>query len=447
MSESGDDRRVDLLGELGPPDVVKQDEYQNTFTLRRIVAAAVAAVAVAGAYVYERTQIARTELSQWGVVFDESERNFTYSEWEQRRGFFNLHGDLVNGEHANSYGLALKGHFEGSELEGPGYKLDPNGKTSKELLHSADAVEELGTFHEGKLHGHDCMRKRRDGTTINGDFAFGLPNGHEEIDFTDGSKLVGEFSNPKLEGPDARDQLRSGITVQSGTKLSISFDNLLQGLLQGRKTDSKGDVVFDGTFEGEVFTGYKKIDLNGFGVFEGQIKSDAANGHAKLTMEDGTILEGDFVDGCLPQANIVLDLVNGTFYRGEIQNNKPHGKGELVKIGGAVTWRGEFDNGVFVSGELTDSEGLKITGKFYPNGRLEKGHAVYAKNNAPAYDYSHSILEADYEFGVPNGSGKVFSRESVFEGQFLGGKFTYNDPEAQNTEEMIDKLLRDRYGG
>lgn len=413
----------------------------------RNTAAAIAATFAAGASGYVAlTEIPRTTLQERHYNWQDDTGGFhKQHEWFEKSGTRYLFGGLKDGREANWKGFLQEGHFlppkreddsySSPLLDGHGKRLDPTGKETydnRELSRDAKARLEEGEFKDGKLHGHG-KRERMDGTVIEGEFAYGMPNGHAVVTFKDGSKVEGEFQNAKPTS--GRNPLRDPIVIETRLGKSISilykFPSFapLQGLVKGKKTDVKGEIIFDGELneDQQIVHGFGKVELEGIGIFKGQIKDSKPHGKGSLTLDDGQVFDGIFNHGVLIGNNLVLDLVKVYFYQGEIKSGKPHGQGNRVGWG-RTSATGTFEDGILRQGKFVDSSGATYEGEFNESEVLLTGHVTYNPGRLPSYDTNKFFVENDVKFGLPNGPGKIKAGFTIVDGWFENGKFSKRKP-------------------
>lgn len=405
---------------------------------RQTLGAIALALGVGGAGYAALTEIPRTTVKEGFELFwaDDGREART---WYQTSGTRYLFGDLKDGKFSTWNGSFIEGHFKprkdefsGLELDGHGKRYDPRGESDEnrdQIFHDSRALREEGEFKDNKLHGHG-KRERMDGTIIEGEFAYGLPNGHVTITLKDGSKVVGEFRNEKPASK--RDPFLDGqpIELKPGDSISFKFSSSpLQGLVRGKHTDAKGEVIFDGEVDEDqvMVNGFEKIDMEKAGTYTGDVKDKMAHGKGKLTLEDGRTFEGTFHQGALVGHNIFIDLYNQKVYEGEMKDGKPNGEGTQI------SWNGEVQKGTFVNGKLQHGKKIDMSGNisegdFHENEKLITGHVTYNPNSLPYYDYNKQIVETDVQFGVPNGPGKIRVNYTEISGWFENGKFSKNKP-------------------
>ena len=125
-----------------------------------------------------------------------------------------------------------------------------------------------------------------------------------------------------------------------------------------------------------MYEGHVRCILEGKGkmwykdgrVYEGEFKNGCKNGQGVVTAKNGKKFDGVFLQDKFIHGTITGKDGDGNDfeYKGDVQNNLPHGSGvakRMGKDGKWVTWRGKFENNVFLSGTMDD--GLeKVIGNF-----------------------------------------------------------------------------------
>lgn len=406
---------------------------------RQTLGAIAVALGVGGAGYAALTEIPRTTVEEGPGLFLTTEGKEARP-WYERSGTRYLFGDLKDGKYSSWDGASIEGHFKpredgdhGYQLDGHGKRHDPHGSAfydnRQQFLSEGIAIREEGEFKDNKLHGHG-KRERMDGTIIEGEFVYGLPNGHATVIFKDGSKVVGEFKNGKPTSE--RNPLLDGqpIELKPGDSISFKFSSSpLQGLVRGKHTDAKGEVIFDGEVDEDqvMVNGFENLVMKGIGTYVGEVKDKMAHGKGKLTLKDGRTFEGTFDHGVLVGHNIFINIYDQKLYEGEMKDGKPNGEGTQTLWNGA-TQKGTFINGKLQHGKEVDGQGHISEGDFHENGKLVTGHITYNPNSLPDYDYDRQIVETDIQFGVPNGPGKIKANYTIISGWFENGKFSKRKP-------------------
>ncbi len=413
------------------------------------------------------TEIPRASGFEHHGYYDNGEQ---WHDWYQEFGKRTLSGELREGTIRNSVGYDVEGAFTRGEgeyaplqLQGHGKRIDPQLESSvnKNLLFNSEkAIREEGEFKDDKLHGHGVSQKAN-GTIIEGEFAYGKPNGQCTITYSDGWKLVGTFQNAKPVTE--RNPLLDGIQipVRPNESVSLSFETdfgrRLYGVVHGKLTDDKGKVMLEGEFENrELKNGYGVYGVERIGAkYQGEIKDFKPHGKGSVELDDGRTLTGIFDQGVLPEKNIVLDL-EGSFYEGGLKDGKANGEG-VQKLSNGTIKSGTFADGVLRHGKITGKENFHrestvIEGDFNEEEKIVTGHISFAREQeqiaevAPEFikefmaqnellkDYYKEyppeflIRETDIRDSMPNGKGIIEKKETdrygrTYEGQFMGGIF------------------------
>lgn len=76
--------------------------------------------------------------------------------------------------------------------------------------------------------------------------------------------------------------------------------------------------------------------------YDGDWKNGLPHGAGRLIYDDGSLYEGCFRDGLAECRKALFIRENGTYYKGEVRNNKAFGEGVLT--GEKVTYKGKWDN-------------------------------------------------------------------------------------------------------
>lgn len=116
------------------------------------------------------------------------------------------------------------------------------------------------------------------------------------------------------------------------------------------------------------------------------------NGFGRLLSVDGSFYEGDFFNGVAHTAKGLYIYPDGSYYFGEISNNKAEGKGTFVfKIGAELKYEGEW---------LDDM----------PDGR----------GTEDLLDGSH--YDGEFKCGIKSGKGIfIWPNGDKYKGEFEGG--------------------------
>ena len=147
--------------------------------------------------------------------------------------------------------------------------------------------------------------------------------------------------------------------------------------------------------------------------YEGEINNNKPNGKGIYYSIMGEIKEGNFVDGRL-NGHGKMTLNNGFFIEGNFVDDELDGYGKTLNINGEM-YEGEFKNGIREGkGKLILSNEDRFEGNFI-KGKLEGNGKFIAKNG--------EIYEGEFVNGIPDGKGiKKFKDGSEYVGNFRNGK-------------------------
>lgn len=267
-----------------------------------------------------------------------------------------------------------------------------------------------GEIKDGKPDGLG-IRLFLDGTKYLGQWKNGQRHGQGTISFRDGSKLTGEWKEDKewnIIKYDANDRFKDkyvdGVKQENNRKAGVLFFRHEQGILGWHET---GDEAKDYKYVGEV----ENAKPNGLGIFtypsgeiyEGEYKDGETHGQGSFSFPDGkkgvgefrenkpwNITEfdkdgkiiGDYVEGVLKVETVeegILfsykedgkwiwlengDVGDGGKYEGQIENEKPNGRGSLIYRNG-TRYEGEFKQGRWNGkGAFSFPDGERWVGEF-----------------------------------------------------------------------------------
>lgn len=178
----------------------------------------------------------------------------------------------------------------------------------------------------------------------------------------------------------------------------------------------------------------KKFFLNG-DKYEGELEDDQPHGKGELTTSSGDKYIGDFQNG-EKHGEGVLIKNNGNKYEGSFKNSKAHGLGKSINISGDK-YEGAFIDGKrHGQGVFIDRDGNKYEGEFKDGKYDGYGVNVYKSGNKYEGEYKDDLMHGQgiYSFsngdvyiggfknGIRNGHGKLqFPNGDSTSGEFKDG--------------------------
>lgn len=203
------------------------------------------------------------------------------------------------------------------------------------------------------------------GSSYEGEFKDGLPNGQGIRYQTNGSRSEGHFVNGLLEG-------------------------------QGQVFDSNGTLCYEGNF--------KTGKMNGEGTqywkghkYEGEFHEGRREGLGVLYQADGRKYTGPFKNGS-PEGEGVLITPGGTRYTGQFKGGRPNGHGDLWRADG-MCYSGNFKNTVpDGQGTMSFPDGTRYAGHFKWNSTAKQLEVT--THDGEKHHIEKSVLE-QILFDVP----------------------------------------------
>lgn len=277
-------------------------------------------------------------------------------------------------------------YVEGGKKFGYGRISDADRKSSYQ-----------GTYIDGQLNG--TCKVYEPGKTLEGEFVDGeLVEG--TILWTNDKTQTVSFKG-KIAG-----DLGNGVrewNYKDGSKKEVHTGMFRDGMLDGdghRVVEKKYDVVeSSGTFAyGKLYgNGVQKREvtysnnINESSVYEGGFYADSYHGTGRLTLDLTDIPSGE---GVMTRAGITLpDFSNSS---------------------ALVIMEGRFDNGSFIEGKITYSDGSWYEGRFAAVGLVQGTMRCTMEDGA--------VYQGACADGVPHGTGELYRADgSVFNGEFEYG--------------------------
>lgn len=228
-------------------------------------------------------------------------------------------------------------------------------------------------YNDGKLHADIQFN---DGSKYCGDFSqAGKIDGHGSISFTNGDYYSGQFSNGVRQGTGT-------YTWNNGDVYKGNWsDDAMSG--NGRYTGING-IVYDGTFLNNSFeSGTETVSYD-----DSYYQMDISYGtvtNLTAQLEDGTKYEGDINDGHFT-GECSIEYNNGDSYEGDVIEGQKSGNGIYTWEDGASydgEWRNDQINGRGTYKYANKKSGYKVKGKF-KNGKIV-GKCKYYKSKKKSY--------------------------------------------------------------
>ena len=277
-------------------------------------------------------------------------------------------------------------YLEGGKRFGYGSVSDTDRKSSYQ-----------GTYIDGQLNG--TCKVYEPGKTLEGEFMDGnLVEGTilwtndkaQTVSFK--GKMVGNLSDGVREWK-----------YKDGSKTEVQTGVFRDGLLDGeghRVVEKEYDVVeSSGMFAYGKLYGYgvqkREVtysnNINESSVYEGDFYADSYHGKGRLTLDLTDIPAGQ---GVLTRAGLTLpDFSNSST---------------------VVIMEGRFDNGSFLEGKITYSDGTWYEGRFAGVGLIQGSMRTNLQDG--------SVYQGACADGVPHGAGELYRADgSVFSGEFEYG--------------------------
>lgn len=195
------------------------------------------------------------------------------------------------------------------------------------------------------------------------------------------------------------------------------FGHIRHGVIEGfGKMMIPAQGLYEGQFLNGKFHGYGIFEMENNRIYDGFFKDNTFHGHGVLRTSNYTYM-GDFALGKESGYGILDDSVNGDKYMGMFEKGKPNGIGICIKM------NGDYFEGVFSNGEITD-----------------KGVAYFSD--------SGNYYKGELKFKGPAGSGQYFVlskeiSEKEVEGNIIVGNLdgTWNDVKVKNGNVSIGQTF------
>lgn len=144
----------------------------------------------------------------------------------------------------------------------------------------------------------------------------------------------------------------------------------------------------------------------------GEFKNNKLCGQGSKTTKDGTVSVGMFEDGL--RNGLGTENSKLTFYEGEFNNDKKHGKGKMIFKSLEEIYEGDFiDDKITGTGKKTWKNKDSYEGNFEDNQMHGKGIYFWSDGSRYEGDYIYNVKEGLGKFYWPNGN--------IFEGEFSNG--------------------------
>jgi hypothetical protein len=141
-------------------------------------------------------------------------------------------------------------------------------------------------------------------------------------------------------------------------------------------------------------------------LYQGEIKNRTFNGKGRMTRSNGDVYQGEYIDGKADGKGTFVDM-EGSMYVGDWSVDKQHGHGN-------ETWS---DNGT-----------MKYDGQYQQGSKTGKGK----------FEYEGSVYDGDFIDGKFHGQGKYFFADS---GKIYRGKFVHNQIQGKGIMIFPDRTI------
>ena len=164
----------------------------------------------------------------------------------------------------------------------------------------------------------------------------------------------------------------------------------------------------------DYFKEKSKIELENGGYYFGQMENNLPNGKGKYYFSNGEIYEGDVINNKF-EGNGKFIYENGEYYIGQWKNNLRIGKGILYYKSNKIKYDGDFlDDKFDGNGKYYFDDGEYYEGEFKQGEKNGKGK-LYSKDKNIIYD--GDFINGNYE-----GNGKyIYENGDYYEGEFKNG--------------------------
>jgi len=287
----------------------------------------------------------------------------------------------------------------------------------------------------GAPHMSGTQLFMKDNTLYEGAVFAGVPHGNGKARYSNGDVYEGSWSQGKRHG-------QGKLTWNEGGTFTGEFrdDAVWSGIGVVYEKRQGLWLRYEGYYESGKRNGYGKLYYTDC-MYEGQWKDGVRHGRGKLIWNKGGEWVGEFRDDKRWTGDgkyYYTDCV----YIGQWKDGVRHGRGKLIWNEGGE-WVGEFrdDKRWSGSGKYIFTDAVYIgqwkDGKRHGQGRMiwNKGGEFSGEFREDEYWSGKGVVyekasdgfsiryEGEYKFGKRNGYGKCVYKDSVYEGQWLGGVF------------------------
>ena len=203
--------------------------------------------------------------------------------------------------------------------------------------------------------------------------------------------------------------------------------------------------------DGEIYAGLWNNDQIGeYGAFfdnegnyyKGKLTNGKGNGEGEICISNKMKYIGNFIDDIPNGKGVMINLLDGSEYNGNVINGKKEGRG-VLKFKDGTLYEGEFkDDNFNGNGVLKYNNGRKYEGTF-KNGKMD-GNGKFTWEDGKIYIGSYvndkkqghgkliwdnnKYYEGNWDNNKQHGEGLYFLNGKVLKGQFRYGKIiTKND--------------------
>jgi hypothetical protein len=243
----------------------------------------------------------------------------------------------------------------------------------------------IGDFKDGEIHGIGVCYYT-DGSKYQGEWRHRFPHGKGTKTYADGHQQTGKWHRGRPV--DDAGNLLEEYVVQASDERDIAID-IQSGCIDGDCKDGQGTFAYP---DGSKYDGQFRLGkLQGLGTwyfvngdrYVGAFANNFPHGKGTLYKTDGSVIKGLWKEGeyagsddpaALRTGCISGNCVDGegtyvfknatATYRGEFENESPHGYGVLTYANGD-RYEGEWEKGEFHGeGLLTRRDGTLISGRW-----------------------------------------------------------------------------------